>query len=166
MDVNCLLKALAMSVLRVRVVELKVMGWLGGVWRRLPESVLRREKYCEVLYLLEHDSTVCIHVCLLVIWISWSIWSSSVRMCGSVGERDRSWSRCRMSIFAVSERLGIMLGMWPRGICFREAAARIPRNTFSPVLQEEGSPSKLKKASSVSRVKASQLAFRKFVNVW
>ena len=150
MDVNCLLKALAMSVLRVRVVELKVMGWLGGVWRRLPESVLRREKYCEVLYLLEHDSTVCIHVCLLVFWISWCIWSSSVRMCGSLGKRDRSWSRCRMSSLAVSERLGIMLGMWPRGICFLDAWVRMWRNCFSPTLQEEGR-SRRANASSVSR---------------
>ena len=166
MLVNCLQKALAMSLLRVSVRWPKVMGWFGGVVVVLLESDLRRRKYCDVLYLCEHDSTVFIHVSLLVIRISCVSCSLSVLMSGSVGDCVRRVSRWRMRDLAVSERLGMQLGMWPRGMCFREAAARISRNTFSPVLQEEGSPSKLKKASSVSRVKASQLAFLKFVNVW
>ena len=90
---NCLLNAMAMSWLRVSVLLLKVMGRFGGVGVRLPESVLRSEKNWEVLYLFEHDSTVCIQVCLLVSRISCVIWSSSVLMCGSVGELERSVSR-------------------------------------------------------------------------
>ena len=69
-EVNCLLKAVAISWLRVRVLLLKVIGWLGGVWMGLPGRDLRRKKYWEVLYLCEHDSTVFIHVCLLVVRIS------------------------------------------------------------------------------------------------
>ena len=55
-EVNCLQKALAMSLFWVSVRELKVMGWLGGVVTLLFERDLRRRKYCEVLYLCEHDS--------------------------------------------------------------------------------------------------------------
>ena len=72
---NCLLKAMAMSWLRVSVLLLKVMGWFGGVGVLLPESVLRSVKNWEALYLFEHDSTVCIQVCLLVSRISFVIWS-------------------------------------------------------------------------------------------
>ena len=142
-DVNCLQKALAMSPFWVRVRELKVMGWFGGVVTLLFERDLRRRKYWAVLYLCEHDSTECIHVCLLVVRISWFNWSSSVLMCGSVGDCERRVSRWRMRDLAVSERLGIQCGIWPLGICFLEAVARICRNTFSPAPQEEGSPSKL-----------------------
>ena len=109
----------------------------------LLESDLRRRKYCDVLYLCEHDTSVFIHVCLLVIRIACVSCSSSVRISGSVGDCVRRVSRWRMRDLAVSERLGMQLGMWPRGVCFREAAAMISRNTFSPVLQEEGSPSRL-----------------------
>ena len=126
-----------MSLFRVRVRELKMIGWFGGVVVVLLESDFRRRKYCDVLYLCEHDSTVIIHVCLLVFRISCVSCSSSVRMSGSVGDCVRRVSRWRMRDLSVSERLGMQLGMWPRGICFREAAARISRNTFSPVLQEE-----------------------------
>ena len=57
-DVNCLLKAVDISRLRVRVLLLKVMGWLGGVWMHLPQRDLMREKYWEVLYLCDFVSTV------------------------------------------------------------------------------------------------------------
>ena len=50
-EVNSTLNAVAISWLRVRVFLLKVIGCLGKVWIRLPERDLRREKYCEVLYL-------------------------------------------------------------------------------------------------------------------
>ena len=142
-EVNCLQKALAMSLFWVSVRELKVMGWLGGVVTLLFERDLRRRKYCEVLYLCEHDSTVLIHVCLLVLRISCDNCSSSVRMCGSVGDCVRRVSRSRTRDMAVSDRLGMQRGIWPLGIYLREAVARICRNTFSPAPQEEGSPSKL-----------------------
>ena len=86
MEVNCLQKAFAISLLRVRVLPLKVIGWFGGIVGRLFESDFRREKYCEVLYLCEQDSTVFIHVCLFVLRISCVICSSSLPMSGSVGE--------------------------------------------------------------------------------
>ena len=86
MEVNCLQKAFAISLLRVRVLRLKVMGWLGGVVGRLFDSDFRREKYWEVLYLCEQDSTVFIHVCLLVFRISCVICSSSLLMSEFVGE--------------------------------------------------------------------------------
>jgi len=35
-DVNCLLKAVDIPWLRVRVLLLKVMGWLGRVWIKTP----------------------------------------------------------------------------------------------------------------------------------
>ena len=87
MDVNCLLKALAMSVLRVRVVELKVMGWLGGVWRRLPESVLRREKYCEVLFVGARLDCVypCLSVSDLDILVYLFVERADVWVCGGEG---------------------------------------------------------------------------------
>ena len=43
-DVNCLLKAVAMSLSSVSVVLLKVMGWLGAAGGRLPERVRRRDQ--------------------------------------------------------------------------------------------------------------------------
>ena len=85
-DVNCLQKAFAISLLRVRVLLLKVMGWFGGIVGRLFESDLRRAKYWEVLYLCEQDSTVLIQVCLLVLRISCVICSSSLLMSEFVGE--------------------------------------------------------------------------------
>ena len=45
------MNAVAISRLRVRVLLLNVISWLGGVWIHLPEKDLRREKYWEVLYL-------------------------------------------------------------------------------------------------------------------
>ena len=86
MEVNCLQKAVAISLLRVRMFPLKVMGWFGGIVVRLFESDFRREKYWEVLYLCEQDSTVFIHVCLLVLRISCVICSSSLLMSELVGE--------------------------------------------------------------------------------
>ena len=46
-----MLKAVAISRLRVKVLLLKMIGWLGGAWIHLPERDLRREKYWEKLYL-------------------------------------------------------------------------------------------------------------------
>ena len=89
------------------------MGWFGGVVVVLLESDLRRRKYCDVLYLCEHDSTVFIHVSLLVIRISCVSCSLSVLMSGSVGDCVRRVSRWRMRDLAVSESLGMQLGMWP-----------------------------------------------------
>ena len=63
-----------------------MIGWFGGVVVVLLESDFRRRKYCDVLYLCEHDSTVIIHVCLLVFRISCVICSSSLLMSEFVGE--------------------------------------------------------------------------------
>ena len=118
---------------------------------RLPESVLRSLKNCEGLCLCEHDSTLWIHVCLFELRISSVICASSVLMCGSVWSSRRRESRSWISSLVESVRLGIMLGMWPRGMCFLEALAMTRRNSLSPVLQEEGN-SRLEKPSSVSQV--------------
>ena len=118
---------------------------------RLPERVLRRLKNCEALCLCEHDSTLWIHVCLFELRISSVICASSVLMCESVGLSRRRESRSLISRLVESVKLGIMLGMWPRGMCFLEALAMTRRNSFSPVLQEVGN-SRLEKPSSVSQV--------------
>ena len=90
---NCLQKAIEISLLRVRVLPWKVIGWFGGMVVRLFESDFRREKYCEVLYLCEQDSTVVIHFCLLVSRISCVTCSLSLQMSGLVGEWERRVSR-------------------------------------------------------------------------
>ena len=46
---------------------------------------------------------------------------SSVRMRESVGEREHRWSHWRPRDFAVSNRLSIILGTCPRGMCLMEA---------------------------------------------
>ena len=86
-----------MPLFRVKVRELNMIDWFGGVVVMLLES--------------EHDSTVFIHVCLLVIRISCVSCSSSVRMIVSVGDCVRRKSRWRMRDLAMSERLGMQLGM-------------------------------------------------------
>ena len=145
MEVNCLLKAVAIARGLVWVVVWKEMGWLGGVVVWLPESVLSSLKNCVGLCLCEHDSTVLIHVCLLEVWMSCVICASSVLMRVSVGSSRRRESRSSMSRLVESVRLG----MWPRGMCLWAAASRTRRKVFSPALQEEGS-SMLEKLSSVS----------------
>ena len=118
---------------------------------RLPERVLRRLKKCEALCLCEHDSTLWIHVCLFELRISCVICASSVLLCGSVGSSRHRESRSMISRLEESVRLGILLGMWPRGMYFLEALVMTRRNSLSPVLQEE-SKSRLEKPSSVSQV--------------
>ena len=54
-DVNCLLKAHAISPLRVSVVSSKVIGWFGGTGERLPLRDLMILKNWEALYLCEQD---------------------------------------------------------------------------------------------------------------
>ena len=117
MLVNCLQKAVAISLFLVRVRALKVMGWLGGGVVLLLDRDFMMRWNCVVLYLCEHDSSVFIHVWLFVCRISCVICSSSVCMCGSVGDWVRRVSRWRMRDLAWSERLGIQLGIWPRGMC-------------------------------------------------
>ena len=81
---------MAISLFLLRVLVLKVIGWLYGVDRVLPERERSRLKNLVVLYLFEHDSTVLIHVCLLVCWISCVICALSVLIFGFVGDLERS----------------------------------------------------------------------------
>ena len=53
---NWWLKEQAVSRLWLRVLFLKVMGWLGGKGLRVPFSYLMREKNCVMLCLWEQDS--------------------------------------------------------------------------------------------------------------
>ena len=62
MLVNCLQKAVAISLFLVRMRELKVMGWLGGGMTLLVDRDLMMRWSCDVLYLCEHDSSVLIHI--------------------------------------------------------------------------------------------------------
>ena len=64
-----------------------------------------------------------------------------VCVCGLVGEQERRASSWQTIGLAVSERFGIMLEMWPRGMYFLEASRRMRRNNFSAVAQKEGSSS-------------------------
>ena len=118
---------------------------------RLPERVLRRLKKCEALSLCEHDSILWIHVCRFELRISCVICTSNVLLCGSVGSSRHRESRSMISRLEESVRLGILLGMWPRGMYFLEALVMTRGNSLSPVLQEE-SNSRLEKPSSVSQV--------------
>ena len=65
---NWWLKEQAVSRLWLRVLFLKVMGWLGGKGLRVPFSYLMREKNCVMLCLWEQDSVLWIQVCLLLLF--------------------------------------------------------------------------------------------------
>ena len=95
--VNCLLNAAAIARWEDRVVELKVIGWLGAVWVFFPESDLMSVQNLVMLCLCEHVSTVCTHVSLFVFCISRVIWLSRVLREGSVGLVERRSSRRRIS---------------------------------------------------------------------
>ena len=62
-EVNWLMKAVAISRFLVRVLLLKVMGWLGAEGGSFPRSFLRMVKNWEVLNLWEQVARVLIHSC-------------------------------------------------------------------------------------------------------
>ena len=79
------------------------------------------------------------------------ICSSSVVMRESVGSSRRRELLSSISRLVESVKLGIMLGMWPRGMCLWAAAVRTRQKLLSPELHKEGN-SMLKKLSSVFQV--------------
>ena len=83
-EVNCLAKAVAISLLFERVLvvgpEVKVMGWLGAVCVRFWESCSIIFQKRDMLCLWEHDSSVSIQVLRLDSEVSFVICSSSVCM--------------------------------------------------------------------------------------
>ena len=93
MDVNCLLKAVAISRSLVSVRVLKVMGWLGGGLVDLPERDLIMDQKCGMLCLCEHDSTESSHFLRLASVISFVMVRSSSRMEGWLGVLERILSR-------------------------------------------------------------------------
>ena len=79
-EVNWLMKAVAISRFLVRVLLLKVMGWLGGVGGSFPRSFLRMVKNWEVFSLCEQVSIVSVHFFLLASEMSFVIcWSRSYK---------------------------------------------------------------------------------------
>ena len=158
MEVNCLLKAVAMERWVEKIELLKVIGWLGVWVGRFPERDYMRDQKWEGWCLCEHASTVCIHFFRLESDMSCVMCWSRTRMWGCVGSVERSTSRSWISLLVESGRSGMGLGMWPWGMKCLAAVRRIRRNWDSPVLQEEGC-SRRAKASSVSRVYESQSAF-------
>ena len=73
----------------------------------------------EGLHLYEHDSTACVHFCLLEFLILWWICVLSSCICGSEGEEERKASFSLMSRLAISVRFGTMLGIRASGMwCF------------------------------------------------
>ena len=163
-EVNCLLKAVAIVRGVDRVLLLKVIGWLGAVRVLLEERDLRRDQKREVLCLCEHVSTVCIHFFRLDSDMSLEICRSRTCMCGCVGFEERRESRSRISRLVESGRSGMWLGICPLGMKCREEVRRMRRNWTSPVLQDGGWASCVK-ALSVSRVYEVQSALRKLSKV-
>ena len=105
--VNCLLKAVAIARGVDKVVWLKVMGWFGMVGGRLAVKEFIMFQNWEGLYLWEHVSTVLIHFLRLDSAVSRVICRSRACICGSVGLVERRVSRCLISCFVESARLGI-----------------------------------------------------------
>ena len=92
-EVNWLMKAVAISLFLVRVWLLKVMGWLGAMGGSFPRSFLRMVNSWEVLSLCEQVSIVCLHFCRSPSEMSWLICRLSTSMSGLVGSDERSSSR-------------------------------------------------------------------------
>ena len=79
-EVNWLMKAVAISRFLVRVLLLKVMGWLGGVGGSFPRSFLRMVKNWEVFSLCEQVSIVSVHFFRFASEMSFVIcWSRSYK---------------------------------------------------------------------------------------
>ena len=110
-DVNCLLKAAAILVWLDSGVLLKVMGWLGVCGGLFPERDLRRDQKYVVLCLCEQLSTFCVHVSRFDFSISCVICWSRELMRVLVGSVERSKSRSRINCLALSDRLGMKLGI-------------------------------------------------------
>ena len=92
-EVNWLMKAVAISRFLVRVLLLKVMGWLGAMGGSLPRSFLRMVKSWEVLSLWEQVSIVSLHFCWRPSEMSLLICRLSASMSGWVGSEERRSSR-------------------------------------------------------------------------
>ena len=92
-EVNWFMKAVAISRFLVRVLLLKVMGWLGAVGGSFPRSFLRMVKNWEVLSLCEQVSIVSVNFCRLASEMSCLICWLSASMSGCVGSVKRRASR-------------------------------------------------------------------------
>ena len=150
-EVNCLLKAVAICLWSVRWVLLNLISWLGACGCLFPDKFLRRDQKCEVLCLCEQLSTVCVHVLRLDVSMSCVMCWSRVLMRGLVGSVERRRSRSRMSCLVLSVRFGMKSGLKPVGINLLDAVWRIFRSWGSPELAEEGA-SRRATASSTIRV--------------